>query len=298
MGSELAFYRLLKALNKTAVIINEDYMPYGYDFLPQADLIRKFKRNMKNVKFDVFVALDCSDLKRTGEVYTLNREQKTILNIDHHISNVFFGQINWVNPNACSCAQMIYELYKKMRIPIDRETALLLYVGIATDTGYFRYSNTKRKTHKIVSDLLRHDLNIPQVYKNLNENIPYEDMKLLCDILPMMRRSLNGKIVWYQIKKRVFKGKKKLSFDLTEHILSFARSIKDVEVVVLFKENFKTKNEVRVNFRSQGKIDVNSIAGSFGGGGHKTASGCTIKGKIDDVRRKVLREVTRAFRKI
>jgi phosphoesterase RecJ-like protein len=83
----------------------------------------------------------------------------------------------------------------------------------------------------------------------------------------------------------------KTSFDLTEHLLSFARAIKGVEAVVLFKENFGKNNEVRVNFRSQGKVDVNKIAQFFGGGGHKTASGATIKGQIDEVRKKVLAKI-------
>jgi phosphoesterase RecJ-like protein len=89
---------------------------------------------------------------------------------------------------------------------------------------------------------------------------------------------------------------KKLSFDLSEHILSFGRAIKDVEVVVLFKENLGAKDEIRVNFRSQGKVDVNRIASFFGGGGHKTASGATIHGKIEDVRRRVLAKIKKSLK--
>ena len=88
LGAELAFLKLLKLLGKNAVIINEDNLPYGYDFLPGVKGIKKYKDNLKDVKFDCFAALDCSDLKRTGEVYRLNKENKPIFNIDHHISNV------------------------------------------------------------------------------------------------------------------------------------------------------------------------------------------------------------------
>ncbi|MCM8796974.1 MAG: DHHA1 domain-containing protein, partial [Candidatus Omnitrophica bacterium] len=84
---------------------------------------------------------------------------------------------------------------------------------------------------------------------------------------------------------------KRLSIDLSEHILTFGRAVRGVEVVALFKENLGVKNEIRVNLRSQGRIDVNRIAAYFGGGGHKTASGATIKGKIDEVRRKVLAKI-------
>jgi phosphoesterase RecJ-like protein len=288
LGSELAFYRLLRKLGKSAIIINEDNLPYGYEFFPGVNKIRKFKKNLKNIKFDCFATLDCSDFKRCGEVSRM-ADNKTILNIDHHISNENFGDVNWVEPYFSSTAEMVYNLYKKLRLSLDRETAMLLYVGMCTDTGSFHYPNTTSLTHKAVSELLKYNLDISQIYKNVYENIPFQDMRLLSKILPTIRRSASGKIAWFQLRRNI--PKMKTSFDLTEHLLSFARAIKGVEAVVLFKENFGKNNEVRVNFRSQGKVDVNKIAQFFGGGGHKTASGATIKGQIDEVRKKVLAKI-------
>lgn len=294
-GSELAFYRLLKAMGKRATIINDDNLSYEYSFLPGINQIKKFKKNLKNIKFDCFVILDCSDLERCGQIYKINTANKPVLNIDHHISNQRFGDVNWVEPHSSSVSEMIYQLYKKLDLPLNREIAMLLYVGILTDTGSFRYPNTTSVTHKIVSQLLRYNLDIAQIYKNVYENIPFQDMKLLSKILPTISRDANGKIAWFQIQRRILKNKK-ISFDLTEHILHFARAIKDAEVAVLFKENLGKKNEVRVNLRSQGKVDVNRIASFFGGGGHKTASGATVKGKIEDVRKKVLAKIRESLR--
>jgi phosphoesterase RecJ-like protein len=291
----LGFFRLLRKLGKDALILNEDDLPYGYDFLPDVNNIRKYKANIKGLKFDCFVIIDCSDLKRTGEVYRINKENKPILNIDHHISNEKFGQVNWVEPYTSSCSEMIYKLYKKLKVPLDKETAVLLYTGILVDTGSFRYSNATHSTHKIASSLLKYDINVPQIYKKVYENIPFQDMKLLAKILPNMRREAGGKIIWFQIKKNLLRNKK-LSFDLTEHILSFGRAIKDAQVAVLFKENLGVKDEVRINFRSQGRVDVNKIASFFGGGGHKAASGATIQGKIDQIRRKVLAKIKENLR--
>ena len=290
LGSELAFYNMLKKLGKNATVINEDSLPYGYDFLPNKNKIIKFKNNLKNIEFDCFVVLDCSDLSRTGEVYRLNSRQKPILNIDHHISNKKFGNINWVEPHASSCSEMIYKLYKALHLPLDRDAAIPLYTGILTDTGSFRYSNATSFTHRAVSELLKFNLDVPQIYKSIYENIPFEDMKLLARILPGIRHEAKGRIIWFQIKHNMLKDRN-LSFDLSEHILSFGRAIKDVQAVVLFKENLGVKNEIRVNFRSQGKVDVNKIAQFFGGGGHKTASGATVKGNIDNVRRRVLAKI-------
>jgi len=290
LGSELAFYNLLKKLGKAATVINEDNLPYGYDFLPQKNKLIKFKDNLKEIKFDCFVVLDCSDLSRTGEVYRLNSEKKTILNIDHHISNQKFGNINWVEPHVSSCSEMIYKLSKALGLALDRDTAILLYTGILADTGSFRYSNVTSFTHKAVSKLLKFKLDIPHIYRSVYENIPFADMKLLTRILLGIKQEAKGRIVWFQVKRDMLRNKK-LFFDLSEHVLSFGRAIKDAQVVVLFKENLGVKNEIRVNFRSQGKVDVNRIAQFFGGGGHKAASGCTIKGKIDNVRRMVLNKI-------
>ena len=120
-------------------------------------------------------------------------------------------------------------------------------------------------------------------------------MKLLADILPNMKRLAKGKIVWFQIRHDMLKHKK-LSFDLSEHVLSFGRTIKGAEVVVLFKENLGVKDEIRINLRSNGAVDVNKVAKCFGGGGHKTASGATVHGKIDAVRRKVLAKIRESLR--
>lgn len=291
LGSELAFYKLIRALKKNAVIVNEDCLPYGYDFLPCAKNIIKYRDNLKGIKFDCLAVLDCSDLKRTGEVYKMNKESKPVINIDHHISNCGFGAFNWIEPYASSCCEMIYELYGELGVKIDKEAALLLYVGILTDTGSFRYSNTSSRTHRIASELLKYGIDLAAVYNRVYGNLPFSDMKLVAGVLNGMKRAQEGKILWFEIKKRLLKKYKKIYADLTDSVMNYGRSVKDVEVAVLFKENLGKKNEVRVNFRSQGKVDVNKIANFFGGGGHKTASGCTLSGTIERVRSKVLKKI-------
>lgn len=290
LGSELAFYLLLKKLGKQAIIINQDIIPYEYSFLPEVNKIKKYGKKSRNIKFESFVILDCSDLNRCGEVSALNRINNHILNIDHHVSNEKFGEINWVEPGASCTCEMIYKLYKKLHITIDKKAALDLYAGILTDTGSFRYTNTTSFTHRVVADLLKHNLNVTQIYKKVYENIPFVDMQLLTKILLAMKRQVNGKLVWLEIKKDLLRNKR-IFFDLSEEILSFCRAIKGVEVAVLFKENLGVNNDIRINFRSQGGVDVNKIAQTFGGGGHKTASGATVRGSLASVRNKVLRKI-------
>lgn len=296
LGSQLGIYFLIKKLKKHAVMVNEEGVPYGYEFLPSLDKIRHFKENLKDLQFDCFVTVDCSDLKRTGEVYTLNVKNKPILNIDHHISNSNFGEVNWVDPKASSASEMVYQLYKKMGVALDKDAALALYAGILTDTGSFRFSNTSSATHAVTAELLNFGIDVVGVYKNIYGSIPLSDLKLLTRILPSMKTALNGKIVWFEVSKQLLKKQKGIFFDLSETLLTFARTLKGLEVAVLFRENLTPGHEVRVNFRSQGKVDVNKIANSFGGGGHKSASGATIKAlPLDQVRRMVLSKIKAEF---
>lgn len=297
LGSELGFYYLVKKLGKRAVIVNDEEIPYGYEFMPGLNVIRRYDRRSMDLKFDCFVTVDCSDLKRTGEVHMLNTRNKPVLNIDHHISNSLFGSVNWVDAHASCASEMVYRLYKALGVPLDRTSATALYVGILTDTGSFRYSNTSALTHKITADLLTHGIDVLDVYRQIYGSVPYDDLKLFIKILPTMRVELGGKIVWFAVPKSILHRQKKIYFDLSESLLNFARTLRGIEVALLFRENMTQEPEVRVNFRSQGKIDVNKIANCFGGGGHKNASGATVKGrKLDEVRRMVLHKLKAEFK--
>jgi phosphoesterase RecJ-like protein len=296
LGSQLGFYSLIKKLGKQATIISDDALPYGYDFLPGIRHVRRLGEKLRKTKFDCLVVLDCADLERTGRVYKLNLDQKPIINIDHHISNKFFGDVNWVDAQASSCSEMIYKLHKHLQLPMDKDTALVLYTGIMTDTGSFRYSNTASSTFSIAAELLKFGINVAQVYRYTYENFPQLEAKLLLKFLTKIKFFDQGRIAVFQIDP-VTAGKK-TTMDLADQCLSFGRSIKGVEVVVLFRDNLTLKSRVRVNLRSQGKVDVNKIAAFFGGGGHKTAAGCTVVGSISAVRGKVIARIIRETKNI
>lgn len=294
LGSELGLYFLLKKMNKQAFIVNQDPLPQELSFLPGADCIKLYKE-IKNISFDCMVALDCSHLSRAGEVYKLNRERRPVINIDHHISNNNFGDYNWVEPHFSSASEMVYLLYKEIGVAFDRKSALSLYVGIMTDTGSFRYSNTSELTHRAAAEFMRLGLNINKVYRDIYENVSFSDMQLLIKILSGVVRAKNGKVVYVLAPARLLKHRK-VSFDLSEHILGFMRAIKDAQIVVLFKENIGVKNEIRFNLRSNGSFDVNKIAQYFGGGGHKSAAGCTIKGRLADIRSQVISRIIKSLK--
>lgn len=288
LGSELALKGLLLHLGKQVVVVNEDNPPPEYSFLPGINNIKKLGY-IKNRAFDAFIVVDCSDLGRCGKIgHSLGTSTLTI-NIDHHISNNRFGDVNWVDPYASSASEMIYEIYKKMGVPLDRDKSLCLYTGILTDTGSFHYSNTTPKSLNIAADLIGHNLDVNKIYKNIYENIPFSDIGLLVKIINTISQDRQGKIIWFRIEKDILRARK-VSIDLTEYVLNFGRLIKEAEVVILFKENLQVPNQIRLNFRSR-RIDVNKIAKMFGGGGHKSASGATVKGSLESVQRRVIDKV-------
>ena len=295
MGSQLGFYNLIKKLGKQATIVNDDQLPYGYDFLPGSKRIHSLGRESKYIKFDCLAVLDCADLKRTGRVYKLNYDNKPVLNIDHHISNKIFGNVNWVDAQVSSCSEMIYKLHKRLHLSLDKDTALVLYTGIMTDTGSFHYSNTSSSTFKAVAELLKFKVNVAEVYRYTYENIPAQEVKLLLKFLSKIKFFGQGKIVAFRIDSELPRGKK-IGIDLADQVLSFGRAIKGVEVVVLFKDSSGLKSPVHVNLRSQGRVDVNKIAAFFGGGGHKTAAGCTIPGGFSVARRKVIARICQGLK--
>ncbi len=139
---------------------------------------------------------------------------------------------------------------------MDKHTALVLYTGMMTDTGSFRYSNTSSLTFKVVAELLKFKINVAEVYRQTYENIPSQDIKLLLKFLSGIKFFSQGRIVVFQFDDQL-RGSKKTGVDLADYVLSFGRAIRGVEVVVLLKKNLAFRSCVWVNLRSQGRVDVN-----------------------------------------
>lgn len=276
LGSELAVYLALKKLKKKVVVVNHDLTPEIYNFLPGVKTIR---HEFKDEKVDVAIVLDCSDPDRPGRVKDYLSRAKCIINIDHHISNTHFGDLNWVKPQESSTCQMLYRLCEKLNT-LDRDIALCLYTGIFTDTGKFSYSNTNADTHRIVANLMKYNINPPAIYEKINSLCVPEDMNVIGKIVASLKFDDTHAICWAPIDKWVDGD-----HDLTEVIFSIMRLLKGVEVFILFKNIGKT--QVRVNFRSRARVDVNRIAKFFGGGGHKRASGTTMDGTLQSVEKQV-----------
>lgn len=283
LGAELAFARLLKRLGKKAIVVNADRAPEIYNFLPGIKSIINYKERIPD--YDVLIALDCCDERRLGQVSKLIKKDKVIVNIDHHKSNNNFGDVNLVMPEVSSVAEIVYYIFKKLNLGLDRTSALLLYVGILTDTGSFRYSNTTANTHRIAAELLSRNLSANKIYQQIYETNKLEDTKILTNILSGFKIDKTKKIAWVEIKSDIIQ-KLNSRLDIADNIFDFLRSIKGIEVAIIFKQN--TPRLTKINFRSRGNIDVAKFAQGFGGGGHRSASGSIIQKSLKDTKKIIL----------
>lgn len=289
LGSELALASLLRKSGKQAYIVNSDKTPTNYSFLPG---VKRIYRGLDNRVFEAALVIDCPNKQRTGRVASLIDNEKPIINIDHHISNRNFGKINWVDSCASSAGEMIYHLFELMRVNLDRKDALNIYTAILTDTGSFRHSNTTSRVFRIASDLLKFGIDPAKIYAKIYESNSAQDAALMAKAVSRISFAANNRIAWVKIGALEFKKMHRRP-EVLDKILDFAKSINTVKVVITFCQI--GSRLIKLSLRSKSPINVQKIASRLGGGGHKYASGCTIKGSLNEAERKVLKQVKRTL---
>jgi len=291
LASELAVALYLKSLKKKVSLVNADKVLAMYRFLPGIHLIKEFRG--QSLDYDVAVILDCADFDRIGAVKKIIKKDKMLVNIDHHVTNNFFGDVNTVNTQASSTTEVIFDLLKDAKYRLSRPIALLLYLGIMTDTGSFRYDNTTSRTHWIVSQLMKFKFSVNQLYNRIYEIVPFHELKIFTRLINNFQMTHRGRVASIELPKTLlsrFSGE----FDLREKIFTFLRAIKGVEVIIILTEG--EKNSTRINFRSQGKVDVAKLASFYNGGGHKKASGCWVKGNLKKAKEEIFSRLNRVLR--
>jgi phosphoesterase RecJ-like protein len=272
VASALAMSIYLKSLGKKVQVLNEDACPEWLEFLPGTNLLKKVS-DKAQVDYEVAIVLDCADLGRVGGVKKFIQKGKPLINIDHHVTNDRFGNINVVQSNASSSCEMVFDLFKQAKYPLNKNLALLLYAGIMTDTGSFRFENTSAHSHGIAKELMAFKFSAAHMYDRLYVGIPVADMKMFSEVIHQARLLYDNRVYCVSMAKGVV-GSFSKSFDLNEKLFSFLRSVEGIEVVVILTElNFK---EIKVNLRSQKDFNVAALAQQFDGGGHKKAAGCKI----------------------
>jgi phosphoesterase RecJ-like protein len=291
VASALALALVLKSLGKTITVVNEDAVPEWLAFLPKTGLFKKTS-DIKRLEYDAAIVVDCGDLARIGNVQSLLKKDKPLVNIDHHKTNRGFGQVNLIRPQASSTAEILYELFEVMRVRFHKDLAALVYVGIMTDTGSFRYECTSPRTHAIVANLMTYGISSSKMYDRIYDAIPANDLKLFLNTMGRVELLKGGQIACVEFTQSVLR-KFSGGFDVRDKIFGLLRSTKGVEVVVIFSEVNASKT--RVNMRSKNYFDVAKLASQFGGGGHVRASGCTLDVGLKETRKRLLKEIMKGL---
>jgi phosphoesterase RecJ-like protein len=289
LGSALALALALQTLGKKALVVNRDPVPRFLDFLPYQGIFQQ--RNQVTEPYDVLAVLDCGDLARTALFDPKNLPAARVINIDHHLTNQQFGHVNWIQVEATATGEMIFELIKALGIRMTSEMALCLYTTIVTETGSFRYSNTSARTFLITAELVGYGVEPWRVAQQLFERNTTGQLKLLADLLSKMEVSRDGRMAWMEVNQDLFSATKTSAEDI-ENFVNYPRSIEGVEVAILFRE--LSSDSYKLSFRSKGRVDVARLAEQFGGGGHRNAAGCVVKGRMEQVKEKVLPAVEEA----
>lgn len=280
LSSASVMYQVLKKLGKNPVIVCKDPVPQPFLFLQN---INRINSDILFGDFDIIILIDCGDLKRTGFAERLKefaRNKKILINIDHHPKNDLhkLTQLNLVDYNASSTAEIIYEIINKIEISIDSVLATTLLTGLYTDTGGFKHSNTTPKTLEIAAELLRRGAKIKLITKNVSLNKSVAAMKLWGIALSRLYYHNELKISSSMLTQKDIRDCQAQAEDISG-VVNLINTIPDSNAAILFYETQDGK--IRASLRTEKEnIDVSRLAYYFGGGGHKKASGFTIDGKI------------------
>jgi phosphoesterase RecJ-like protein len=281
--TSLALAFMGELIGKEVTIINNDNTPFPINQFPDVGKIKIGQIHPE--EFDVVILLECANVSRSGHE---NLDNYFKINIDHHYSNDYYADLNWVDPKASAVGEMAFYLGKSLGIGFTPKIAHNLYAAIVSDTGSFQFSNTSARSFDICHKLVSYGASPIRVSDMLfNNNLP-EKIKLLGQVLSTLRMNDKGNIATITMFKENLESLGLSEID-TEDITTQARSIKNVEMVLFFKE--VDKNTYRITIRSKGKANAAFVAESFGGGGHVHAAGFTVKGDYDKLLKEVPQEV-------
>lgn len=286
LGSQLAMHHFCLSQGKRSFCLNFDPIPDPLQWMPGAkDLVSGVP---DGEKYDLAFLMETTDAARMGDRLSLLDSAKNRIHIDHHSGIAGLGDLNYIDPSASSTCEILYDLLLPWRSRLPRETLESLYVGIMTDTGNFRFSNSTKRAHEIAGEIIFSGIDISRIYKQVYESNPYR--KIIIHGLAMSRaqRCCNDKIIysWLDWEDFVRLGAGPVDADGAINQLC---TVVGVELAVTFRE--QPDGRVKVSLRSNGRVDVQKVSKFFGGGGHKAAAGADIPGSITSVRNMILEMV-------
>ncbi len=288
VGSSLAVKFALESLGKNVDVIIPEY-PKSFEFMPG---IEHLKKASDIERYDLAISLDCADYRILKGYNKYFETAKMRLVIDHHGSNVMYGDINFIDPVAPACCQVLIGMFKYFGINLTKDMATCIMTGIITDTGGFAY-NATTETFEFASEILRLGVNITEIFTKALHTKTKANFELSKRAMDRMEFLENGKVAFTYITAEDENEVNAEQGDY-EGIVNIGRNIEDVEVSIFLHE-VKDKG-FKISLRSLEYIDVANIAIMLGGGGHQKAAGAYQKGTPEQIKEKVLIEIRKQLR--
>ena len=280
IGSLMGLGRALHQMGLDPILACADPIPARFNYIPDVEIVVQDVED----SFDLVISLDCSDLERIGRFTQMQAFDNTpMLNIDHHVTNLNFGDVNLVDARASSTAEVVLRLLEHMAVPLDAELATCLLTGIVTDTRGFRTSNVTTQVMEAALRLMKVGASLPHITQRGLDRRPTTAIRLWREALSSLQ--VKGRVVWATISLAMRQAAGYVG-NGDAGLVSFLVSADDADIAAIFIE--REDGRVEVGFRAVPGFDVAQVALQFGGGGHALAAGCKLPGPLEDAQARVL----------
>ena len=287
IGSQLAMAFALRALGKTVRVLDKDPAPPQFQTFPgiqEIEVVSEVRR-----KGDVAIVMECGDLSRTG---LKGLEDCFIINIDHHPGNAMYGAINWFDEGAAACGEMVFDVIEALGVRLTKEMATHVYIAIMTDTGGFHFGHVTPHTFEICRRCTEAGAQPEAIARAVYDSCSLGRLRLMGAVLHHLELEANGRLALANMSLTML-AECGATHEDADGLINVPLTVKDIDAVAFFKEI--SPESYRISMRSKGSVDVNVVARTFGGGGHKNAAGCSMNGPYQDVRRKLVEELCRSL---
>lgn len=274
LGSLTAVGQAMQQLGKRVTLVCDDGSLNRFKYLALSDRIQTERES--NIPYDLLFVVDCGDETRMGKAFTtLPNPKPFIINVDHHITNTLFGDINLVDPEATSTTEILYSLFADLGISLTTDLALSLLTGLVTDTLGFRTVGVTARTMKIASNLMEVGADLSLVTMQGLNSKPFATLQMWRTGLNKTR--LESGLIWTSISKRDL-GAIHYTSSGSAGLVNLLANVDEAVMSAVLME--MQDGSIRVGLRCRPPYSVSELAVNLGGGGHPLAAGCTLDGPL------------------
>lgn len=288
LGSALALRFALAPLGKPVTVVASPPVPQAWWFLPGIDTVNA---SPLPVGVPLFI-FDSTGPERAGVYMDAVRRAPVVINIDHHLSNPGFGSIDLVLTDAASTGEIVFDLLKAWKIEIPAPAAANLYATILSDTGGFRHDNTSERALRSAAELVSLGADPAFIARGLFKSRPASTLRMQGRILQSLHFECGDRLVWGAITQADLRETGALT-EQADGAIDQLNTIQGEEVAILFKEVGPALTKVSI--RTRERVDAALLAGEFGGGGHRRASGIELGVSVEEAERRVLAAARRVL---